>query len=143
MANPQKGSNMPQPGTTPDCVHCRFMVRQQNGEYRCRQHNMTLHSPVRIFCKQITPPTTDRDDYELWFESTINVDQLAPNTLYTWVEITTRDKRGRVETHIDNEVVAPLTSYITWSAGTFWQVLRGIRDGRRDYYRRHGYEIED
>jgi hypothetical protein len=41
-------------GNRPDCIHCRFMLHQGNGEYRCRQHNILLHSPVSIFCKQIS-----------------------------------------------------------------------------------------
>jgi len=128
-------------GTTPDCVHCRHMVRQQNGEYRCRQHDMTLHSPVRIFCKNLTPPAED-DDYQQWFEETIDKDQLEPNMLYTWVETTTRDKDGSTSKQVDGEVIAPLTSYIAWSAGTFWQVLRTIRKNKRDEYRQHGYDID-
>lgn len=134
---------MPPSGTRPDCVHCRFMVRLQNGEYRCRQHNVTLHSPVRLFCKQIEPPTPDDDDYRLWFEQTFDTNTLEPNVLYTWVETITRDQQGSLETQSDTEVIAPFTSYTTWSAGTFWQVIRTVRQNRREFYEQHGYDIED
>lgn len=134
---------MQKSGTMPDCVHCRFMVRQQNGEYRCRQHDMTLHSPIRVFCKNLTPPISDDDDYRQWFTASVNTNQLSPNVLYTWVETTTRDPQGKVETHIDIESIAPLTSYLTWSAGTFWQILRKVRQDKREFYEQHGYDIEE
>lgn len=130
-------------GTLPDCVHCRHMARQQDGEYRCRQHDVTLHSPVRVFCKNLTPPSADDDDYAQWFTTSVNTSELEPNMLYTWVETITRDNKSRVETHIDSETVAPLTSYGTWSAGTFWEVIRNIRESKREFYRQHGYDIEE
>jgi hypothetical protein len=118
------------------------MVRQHDGEYRCKQHDMTLYTPVRLFCRQITPPS-DEDAYQQWFDDTINPDELAPNTLYAWVHTTTFDPSGTARQHIDREVIAPLTSYLTWSAGTFWGVMRDVREHRREQYRQHGYQVED
>jgi len=94
-------------GITPDCVHCRFMVRQQNGEYRCRQHDMILHSPVRLFCKNLTPPM-DSDDYKQWFEASLELDQLEASVLYTWVDTTVKDTQGTKETLTDR---ATITSF--------------------------------
>ena len=96
---------MPPIGTRPDCVHCRFMVHQSNGEYRCNQYNMTLHSPVKVFCKQISPPTPDSDDYRQWFEDTLDTNTLEPKTLYTWVDTITLDQQGKQETHTDGACV--------------------------------------
>ena len=127
--------------TLPDCVHCRFMVRHHDGSYRCKQHDITLYTPVRLFCRQITPPL-DADAYQQWFDETIDRDDLAPNTLYVRVQTTTFDASGRPRQHMDREVIAPLTAYLTWSAGTFWQVMREVRDQRREQYRRHGYQIK-
>lgn len=132
---------MPNSGTTPDCVHCRFMVRQQDGEYRCRQHDMTLHTPIRIFCRQLSPRAEDSEDLQAWFESTLDTNKLQPNSLYTWIETTVRDAQGTQEKHIDTEVIATLTSYASWSAGTFWEVLRRVRETKREFYRQHGYNI--
>lgn len=130
-------------GTLPDCVHCRHMLRQQDGEYRCRQHDMTLHSPVRVYCKNLTPPPIDDDDYVQWFSESVDTTALEANMLYTWVETLTRDNANKVEKRIDAETVAPLTSYSTWSAGTFWDVIRNIRESKREFYRQHGYNIQD
>lgn len=135
--------SMANAGTLPDCVHCRHMLRQQNGEYRCRQHDMVLHSPVRVFCKHLAPPPVDDDAYTQWFTESIDTTQLEPNMLYMWVETITRDTKNKREAHIDSESVAPLTSYATWSAGTFWEVIRSIREAKREFYRQHGYDIED
>ncbi len=129
-------------GITPDCVHCRFMVRQQNGEYRCKQHDMILHSPVRLFCKNLTP-ADESDDYQQWFEASLELEKLEANTLYTWVDTITVNAQGDSVTHVDAEAIAPLTTYISWSAGTFWQVLRKIRRDKRDDYRKHGYSVEE
>lgn len=129
-------------GITPDCVHCRFMVRQQNGEYRCRQHDIILHSPVRIFCKNLTPPV-DSDDYKQWFETSIQLDKLDASVLYTWVDTNVKDSQGKQEMLTDWEMITPLTTYISWSAGTFWQVLRKIRQEKREHYREHGYVVEE
>lgn len=128
--------------TPPDCVHCRYMERQRDGEYRCKQHDMTLHTPVRVFCRQIVP-SADDDAYNQWFDAHINAEELQPNLLYLWVETVTRNANDTATTHIDNEVVAPITSYLTWSAGTFWQVLRRIRESRREHYRQHGYDVDE
>jgi len=128
-------------GITPDCVHCRFMVRQQNGEYRCRQHDMILHSPVRLFCKNLAP-SIETDDYQQWFDK-LELDKLDANTLYTWVDTIIRDAQGETEIHVDPEMIAPMTTYIAWSAGTFWQILRKIRKDKRDHYRKHGYNVEE
>jgi|GEM_PF-6179709 len=127
----------------PDCVHCRFMVRHSNGEYRCRQHNMVLHTPVSLFCKMITLAAEKDADYRSWFSDAINTDSLDPNTLYTWVETPTRNKVGEQEVQIDPEAIAALTTYITWSAGSFWQILRKMRLSKRNHYRQHGYKIDD
>lgn len=129
-------------GITPDCVHCRFMVRQQNGEYRCRQHDMILHSPVRLFCKNLSP-SIDGEDYRQWFEASLELDKLEGSTLYTWVDTITRNHQSEAETFVDPEIIAPITTYIAWSAGTFWQILRKIRKEKRDHYRKHGYSVEE
>lgn len=134
---------MPNFGTMPDCVHCKFMARQQNGEYRCRQHDTMLHTPIRIFCHHLTPPVEDDDDYRQWFTEALALYDLEPNTLYTWVETTTLDQQGMRELHIDAESVATVKSYIAWSAGTFWEVLRRIRQTKREFYRQHGYDIQE
>lgn len=132
---------MAKPISHPDCVHCRFMTREKNGEYRCRQHDMTLHTPVSLFCKMIAAPD-DRDaDYQQWFADAIDVDTLETNTLYTWVETHTTNKDKTRELHIDAAVIAQLTVYMSWSAGMFWQQLRAIRLKQRDWYRDNGYDV--
>jgi hypothetical protein len=117
------------------------MVRQHDGEYRCKQHDITLYTPVRLFCRQITPPVDD-DAYQQWFDDTIDRDDLAPNTLYAWVQTTTIDADNTPQKHIDHDVIAPLTAYLTWPAGTFWRVMRDVRNHRREQYRQHGYQVK-
>ncbi|MEO1286810.1 MAG: hypothetical protein AAFV93_03510 [Chloroflexota bacterium] len=134
---------MAQSTSHPDCVHCKFMVRHKNGEYRCRQHDVILHTPVSIFCNLITPPEEKDADYEQWFTQAMNAEKLDHNTLYTWVETPTRDKIGVKEVQIDAEVIATITSYLAWSAGTFWQVIRTLRQRKRNHYKQHGYNIDD
>ena len=56
-----------------------------------------------LFCKKISPPTSDDDHYHQWFEDTIDTNTLEPNTLYTWVDTTTHDQQGNQETHTDSE----------------------------------------
>src|SRR5688572_9889543 len=90
------GFMMTKSGHTPDCVHCRFMVRLQSGEYRCRQHEMTLHTPVSIFCKNLTPIAENNDEiYQAWFASAIDTAELESNTLYTWVTTNTHSNQDR------------------------------------------------
>lgn len=135
---------MAKSGHIPDCVHCRFMVRLQSGEYRCRQHEMTLHTPVSIFCKNLTSPTENSDEaYQTWFSSAIDTSELEANTLYTWVTTTTRSIQNEVTVQVDKEVVGTFAAYNTWSAGAFWRVLREVRQVRRDHYRKHGYSISE
>jgi len=133
---------MPQAGIMPDCVHCRFMIRQQDGEYRCRQHEITLHTPIRIFCKSIAPPIDKVQAYAMWFEESINRQQLEPNVLYTWIATTLRNAQGEREVRVDHEQVALLTIYMLWSAGTFWQMMRRLRNEKHDFYRQHGYDVD-
>ena len=135
---------MPSFGTKPDCVHCQYMLHQKNGEYRCRQHDTMLHTPILIFCNRLEPPTEmGNEDYEDWFADALAQQDLDANTLYTWVETTTRDQQGASEIHIDAEIIAPIKSYTAWSARTFWQVLRNVRETKREFYRQHGYDILD
>ena len=129
--------------TRPDCVHCRFMIRQKDGEYRCRHHDVTLHTPVQMFCKQIEPLQPEDDDYRLWFEQSMQVDSLENNVLYTWVSITTSNSESQRETHTHHDLVAPFAAYITWSAGTFWQIIRKLRMMRRTHYKQHGFNLDD
>ncbi|MGJ3239401.1 MAG: hypothetical protein ACFE0Q_11895 [Anaerolineae bacterium] len=133
---------MAQSTSHPDCVHCRFMVRKKNGEYECRQHAMVLHTPVSLFCKLITPVDDDDSDYQQWFEQAFAETELDPNTLYTWIETTIRDRAGMTTTHIDIASIAPLTIYSTWSAGSFWQTLRQLRSDQRLRYRRKGFKLD-
>lgn len=130
---------MSSPGARPDCVHCRFMVRLKNGEYRCRQHDITLHSPVSIFCKHIRPPE-ENAEFQEWVREVLEDEELDNNTLYTWVETFLYDKTSGTQVAVDAEAVAPLTSYVTWSAGVFWQVLRQVRRSRKEDYRKRGYD---
>ena len=135
---------MAKSGHTPDCVHCRFMVRQQSGEYRCRQHEMTLHTPVSIFCKNLTPNDANADEtYQTWFDSAINTVELDSNTLYTWVTTITRSKQNEAEVQVDSVAIAALNTYMNWSAGVFWQALREVRQAQRNQYRQHGYNVSD
>jgi hypothetical protein len=103
---------------------------------------MILHSPVRLFCKNLTP-LVETDDYTQWFEASLELDRLEANTLYTWVDTITVNGQGEAVTRVDAETIASLTTYISWSAGTFWQVLRRIRKDKRDHYRQHGYSVEE
>jgi hypothetical protein len=73
---------MAQAGHTPDCVHCRFVVRLQSGEYRCRQHDITLHTPVSLLCKNLSPLHENDETYLDWFKQTLNTDKFENNTLY-------------------------------------------------------------
>lgn len=134
---------MAKPISHPDCVHCRFMVREKNGEYRCRQHDMTLHTPVSLFCKMIASPDDTDADYQQWFQETTKVEHLETNTLYTWVETHIINQDGHRELRIDPATIAQLTVYMSWSAGMFWQQLRAIRIKQRDAYREQGYKIAD
>jgi hypothetical protein len=133
---------MAQAGHTPDCVHCRFVVRLQSGEYRCRQHDITLHTPVSLLCKNLSPLHEDDEIYLDWFKQTLDTDTLENNTLYTWVTTTVK-KQDTAELLVDVETVATITTYLNWSAGIFWQVLRDVRKDKREHYRRHGYQVNE
>lgn len=126
----------------PDCVHCRFMVRHKTGEYYCRQHNIRLHTPVSIFCKNIEPAVTQDADYQQWFTTNLNTNLLEHNMLYTWVETLVIQHKKR-KTLIDISTIAPVTTYSQWSAGTFWETLRTVRISQRTHYRQQGYTLED
>jgi hypothetical protein len=129
-------------GNRPDCVHCRFLLRHDNGEYRCRQHNIILHSPISIFCKQISLLEGQNEAEQAWFKESIDPKRLNAATLYTWIETHIREGKKSIA-KFDNEELGLLTAYITWSAGTFWAVLRSIRQVKLDSYRQHGYEIDE
>jgi len=118
------------------------MVRQKNSEYQCRQHNITLHTPVSLFCKFIEPAVKKDADYQQWFDENLALDTLKHNLLYTWVE-TLLQQEAKSVTIVDAESIAPLTAYMTWSAGTFWQVLREIRLTRREYYQQHRHSLDE
>jgi hypothetical protein len=138
------GFIMAKSGHTPDCVHCRFMVRLQSGEYRCRQHEITLQTPVSIFCKNLTPLAENGDEsYQAWFNSAVDTAELEANTLYTWVTTNTRSIQNEVDVQVDKEIIGTLAAYSNWSAGAFWRVLREVRQTRRDHYRKHGYNVID
>lgn len=126
----------------PDCVHCRFLLRQSNGEYRCKQHNLILHSPVSLFCKQISLLENQNEDLEAWFKEAIDPDALAFGTLYIWIETHLRDGKKGVAL-FDSEELGLISAYLPWSAGTFWQVLRAIRQAKRDSYRQQGHQIDE
>ena len=126
----------------PDCVHCRFLLRQRNGEYRCQQHNLLLHSPISLFCKQISLLENQSPELEAWFDEHIDPDTLDFGTLYIWIETHLRtDKKGVAR--FDSETIGLISAYLTWSAGTFWQVLRMVRQAKRDSYRQHGFELDE
>ncbi len=127
----------------PDCVHCRFMISHKHGEYRCKQHGMILHSPVSLFCKTISPVEHKDSAYEAWFQETVNVESLDANTLYTRVETPIEGDAGDNPVQIDIEVVAPLTDYVSWSAGMFWQKIRELRAAKRAQYNQNGYRADD
>jgi hypothetical protein len=129
-------------GNRPDCIHCRFMLRQANGEYRCRQHNILLHTPISIFCKQISLIEGQDETEQAWFDSYIEPQHLAGAMLYTWIETHLRDGKTSLA-QFDSEELGLISTYISWSAGTFWQVLRAIRQSRRDFYRQSGHEIDE
>lgn len=132
---------MPNAGPAPDCVHCRWMTRREDGTYLCQKHRLILHSPVRIFCKFIEP--TDEDpEYQEWFESTFASQPLQPKVIYIWLETLMRDSRGQSYTRFDWGLLAPFSVYRKWSAETFWEVVRGMINDRRDYYQRMGYELD-
>jgi hypothetical protein len=138
------GFTMAKSGHTPDCVHCRFMVRMPSGVYRCRQHDLILHTPVSIFCKNLTPMAENDDEaYLAWFDSAVDTSELEANTLYTWVTTNTRSTQNEIEVQVDKEIVGTLTTYSNWSAGAFWRVLREVRQERREYYRKHGYTVTE
>jgi hypothetical protein len=61
------------------------MVRLQSGEYRCRQHDITLHTPVSLLCKNLASQREDDKTYLEWFVQAIDTNKLDANTLYTWV----------------------------------------------------------
>lgn len=126
----------------PDCVHCRFMVHHKNGEYRCHQHNMTLHTPVSLFCKMITVLNKDDVAYRHWFKNKLNPADFNGKMLYTWIETPIITKNGQPHVEIDSEPIAPLSLYRHWSAGSFWQVLRELRRAKRKAYRRQGHQID-
>jgi hypothetical protein len=135
---------MAKSGHTPDCVHCRFLLRLQSGEYRCRQHDVTLHTPVSIFCKNLTPMVENGDEaYHAWFDSAVDTAELDANTLYTWVTTNTRSFQNDVEVQVDKEVIGTFATYNNWSAGAFWRILREARQARRNHYRKHGYNVSD
>jgi hypothetical protein len=119
------------------------MLRQPDGAYRCRQHDVVLLSPVRVFCKNLMPHPADDPTHAQWVASAINTDELEQNMLYTWVQTTIRDDQDDIHIHLDCEAIAPLTSYMTWSAGTFWEVMRRIRDRKHENYRQHGYNVDE
>jgi hypothetical protein len=129
-------------GNRPDCIHCRFMLRQANGEYRCRQHNIILHSPVSLFCKQISPIEGQDESQQEWFAETIDQNRMNPATLYTWIETHLREGKSS-NAQFDSEELALITAYMNWAAGTFWQMLRAVRQAKRDSYRQQGYEIDE
>lgn len=125
----------------PDCVHCRFMVRNPTGEYHCRQHNIKLHTPVSLFCKHIEPAFKQDDDYQQWFTTNLDINTLEINMLYTWVETLVIQQSQR-QTLIDLDTIAPVTVYSRWSAGTFWETLRVARLSRRKDYQQQGYILD-
>jgi hypothetical protein len=129
-------------GNRPDCVHCRFMLRQAGGEYRCRQHNIILHSPVSLFCKQISPIETPDDAERRLFEENIDPTRMSATTLYTWIETHLREGKSSI-TQFDSEELGTITAYGSWAAGTFWQMIRAVRQAKRDFYRQQGYEIDE
>lgn len=127
----------------PDCVHCRFMVRHKSGEYRCQQYNMTLYTPVSIFCKMLDQDEQKDEDYHLWFRRNLNLGEFRPNMLYTWIETSVEDKQGQLYLEIDAETIAPIASYQKWTAGAFWQMIRELRLAKRHHYNQQGYKLED
>ena len=124
---------MAKSGHTPDCVHCRFMVRQKSGEYRCRQHEIILHTPVSMFCKNLTQSDENDDEaYQAWFDAALIAPELQANTLYTWVIRNTSGTQNETASHADAVAIAPINTYINWSAGAFWRVLRKVRQTKPD-----------
>lgn len=133
---------MAKSSSQPDCVHCRFVERHANGEYRCRQYNIVLHTPVSLFCKMIEPASKRDSDYTAWFYQRLDFDALEKNILYTWVETLIYNQQGENTIQVDAETVAPVTAFTAWSAGAFWKVLRSVRKARREHYRQHGYTVD-
>src|SRR5689334_8372016 len=103
-------------GNRPDCVHCRFMQRQSSGEYRCRQHNIILHSPVSIYCKQISLIEGQEEAEKAWFDETIDPNSMHNATLYTWIETHIREGKNSYA-QFDSEELGTITAYGTWAAG--------------------------
>ena len=114
---------MPESTAHPDCVHCRFMQGHKHGGYRCRQHDMILHTPVTLFCKMHNPVEQDGGG-----EETIDLESLDANALYIWIEKPGQDEG---EAQIEVGVVATLIDYQAWSAGMFWQRIRELRGVKR------------
>lgn len=129
-------------GNRPDCVHCRFMLRQASGEYRCKQHNIILHTPVSLYCKQIGLPDNQNEETQAWFSEYIESHRLNANTLYVWVETHLREGKKSIAV-FDGVQLATISAYLTWSAGVFWQVMRSVRQEQREKYRQHGHEIDE
>lgn len=127
----------------PDCVHCCFMVRHKSGEYRCYQHNISLYTPISLFCNMLAQDDQADEAYHHWFERNLNLGMFKSNMLYTWVETSISDAQGQQQLEIDAEAIVPITSYRLWTAGLFWEYIRKLRLAKRQYYRQEGYKTDD
>jgi hypothetical protein len=119
------------------------MLRQPNGEYRCRQHNIILHTPVSVYCKHIRLLENQDEEAQLWFEQYIEASDLAADTLYTWIETHLREGGKNKQARFDSLELTQIAIYLNWSAGQFWQSLRLLRQNQRNFYRQQGYEIDE
>lgn len=105
----------------PDCVHCRFMLRTAAGEYRCKQHDLVLHSPISLFCRHLTPPEAAESPLKEWIHDGIDRSSLQSGWLYTWIALA---DNGDEVTYIP---FVRILEYVAWSPGMFWRELRHIR----------------
>jgi len=96
------------------------MKRQDNGTYRCNHHEIILHTPVRVFCRQI-------DYNEDWFAVDADPDTLRPEMLYIWLEKRPDPNDPSIIETTQHEL-APVHTYSVWAADTFWRAVRELAD---------------
>jgi hypothetical protein len=105
-------SPMPNGGMLPCCQVCQWARASQSaGQVFCQKHLLTIHHSHYTFCSLLSKNLTPG------LEDFITSEHIAPETIYTWIEIGYQDPKypGLPMYHQEYAILTSVKEYAAWT----------------------------
>jgi hypothetical protein len=127
---------MPNGGPTPSCLYCTSF---ELAARRCTRHNFDLGTSIpRILCNEFSYRGPEND---YWAVEVPDLNEIPPNTLYIWVEISFISPDGVHGHEFNLFPFVSIEKYQTWTADQEGEILAQLHETQRELYRKRGYKI--